>query len=194
MPGLFARMKDPFFFGYGSLVNKKTHGYDRTHKAQLKGWTRIWRHTSNRAQAFLSVHPMEGRVLEGLIAHVPDNDWSALDLREHGYERQALDRAQIAYDHDAPIDIQMYQVTHDLRDAVKHPILLSYLDVVVQGYLRVFGEAGVARFFETTEGWDAPILNDRNAPKYPRHQTLDTAELALVDTHLENLSAEIKQI
>jgi hypothetical protein len=49
-----------------------------------------------------------------------------------------------------------------------HPVLLSYLDVVVQGYLQEFDEAGVAHFFDTTDGWDAPLLDDRTHPHYPR--------------------------
>ena len=63
-------------------------------------------------------------------------------------------------------------------------MLLSYLDVVVQGYLREFGEQGVQRFFDTTDGWDAPVLNDRADPVYPRHRTLNEQERALVDDML----------
>lgn len=46
-------------------------------------------------------------------------------------------------------------------------VLLSYLDVVVQGYFREFGRKGVVHFFEMTEGWHAPVLNDRANPIYP---------------------------
>ena len=54
----------------------------------------------------------------------------------------------------------------------------------MQGYLRVHGEEGVGQFFDTTDGWDMPILDDRAAPLYPRHQVLTAAETALVDHHL----------
>jgi hypothetical protein len=53
--------------------------------------------------------------------------------------------------------------------------------VVVQGYLREFGEAGVKRFFDTTDGWEAPVLNDRADPVYPRHRVLTADERTLVD-------------
>jgi hypothetical protein len=56
--------------------------------------------------------------------------------------------------------------------------------VVVQGYLREFGEEGVTRFFTTTHGWDAPILDDRAAPRYPRHQPVTATERAITDAHL----------
>ena len=56
-----------------------------------------------------------------------------------------------------------------------------YLDVVVQGFLREFGEAGAQRFFETTDGWEVGIVNDRAAPLYPRHRVLSAEERAFVD-------------
>ncbi|MEM7659430.1 MAG: hypothetical protein AAF399_25150, partial [Bacteroidota bacterium] len=65
-----------------------------------------------------------------------------------------------------------------------HPILRSYLDTVVQGYLREFGVDGVARLFATTSGWEAPIRDDRVAPVYARAQPLTGEETALVDRHL----------
>ena len=66
-------------------------------------------------------------------------------------------------------------------------MLLSYIDVVVQGYLREFGERGVRHFFETTDGWEAPVLDDRAAPIYPRHQRLSPDERALVDDQLREI-------
>ena len=69
--------------------------------------------------------------------------------------------------------------------------MLSYLDVVVQGYLRTFGPDGADRFFATTDGWDTPILNDRKAPRYSRHQQLSPDETDFVNDRLQRLSATI---
>ncbi len=49
-----ARMSDPAFFGYGSLVNLRTHGYDDPRPATLHGWRRVWR-AHQPAQSRLSV-------------------------------------------------------------------------------------------------------------------------------------------
>ena len=57
----------------------------------------------------------------------------------------------------------------------------------------MFGLDGVAAFFDTTDGWDAPILDDRAAPRYPRHQRLAPDETALVDQHLSRLNANLIQ-
>ncbi|MEM7473120.1 MAG: gamma-glutamylcyclotransferase family protein [Pseudomonadota bacterium] len=189
-------MSDPYFFGYGSLVNTKTHDYPDPIPAELKGWRRIWRHTKLRDVAYLSVEPFAGTSLQGLVARVPNDDWAALDEREYAYWREAVPPETIALSRPATADVQIYQTRTDKDTApsVKYPIILSYLDVVVQGYLAVFGAEGVARFFETTDGWNAPILNDRAAPIYPRHQHLTGAETALVDAHLNALSAHVQDL
>lgn len=175
-------MSDPAFFGYGSLVNLATHDFAAPRPATLQGWRRVWRGTHLRKAAYLSVMPDDDCVLHGVIAQVPGADWAALDQREAAYRRHDVsDKVR----HDGPqFPTAVYQVRpeHIAQDA--HPILQSYLDVVVQGYLRVFGLEGVSHFFATTKGWDTPILNDRDNPIYTRHQVLNADERALVDQHL----------
>ena len=186
-------MADPFFFGYGSLVNRATHAFDDAHRAQLTGWRRAWRHTNLRPLAFLTAVPATPDcVIDGLVAHVPGEDWAALDERERAYDRSHVTDV-VRHNVGRPVQVQVYAIPqgkHGVPD-VAHPVLLSYIDVVVQGYLREFGEDGVARFFETTDGWDAPILNDRAAPVYARHQALTRGELSLVDQFLAGVGAQM---
>ena len=169
-----------WFFGYGSLVNRATHSYPAAQPATLHGWRRIWVCTETRNVVFLSIHPAPGHSIDGLIASVPNGDWAALDLRESGYARidATTEVAQTA----GATNIAAYRVpqANQRRDG-DHRILLSYLDVVVQGFLREFGEAGAEHFFTTTDGWDTPVLDDRAAPLYPRAQTLTAAERRLTD-------------
>lgn len=182
---------DPYFFGYGSLVNRDTHIYTNAHRAQLNGWARMWVGTADRENAFLTVVRNTDTQLDGLIAAVPDADWAALDLRETGYARIPSQDAVI-HDLRSDTDIAHYAVPPETTKATDdHVILLSYLDVVVQGYLREFGASGVSRFFATTTGWNTKILDDRAAPQYPRAQVLSQQETALVDQHLALLSARI---
>lgn len=187
-------MADPYFFGYGSLVNLATHDFPDPRPAKLKGWKRAWRHTDLRPVAFLTAIPDAESEIEGMIAHVPRNDWEALDEREWAYDRiPATQSITHPLTHD--VEIAVYAVPrHNHSDPTdKHPLLLSYIDVVVQGYLRAFGPDGANRFFATTDGWDSPILNDRAAPRYPRHQQLKPAETTFVDVCLKALSAKIVQ-
>ncbi|GAB4265248.1 MAG: hypothetical protein Kow0013_13210 [Pararhodobacter sp.] len=185
-------MRDPFFFGYGSLVNRDTHVYAPAYRARLKGWRRAWRHTRGRAVPFLTGVRCEASEIDGLVALVPGADWAALDLREEGYDRHVVD-AGLTVEADHPVAAQIYAVPD--TKAVARPegaaILLSYLDVVVQGYLREFGEAGARAFFATTDGWDTPVRDDRARPAYPRHQVLSAAERAFVDDRLAEIGARV---
>ena len=69
--------------------------------------------------------------------------------------------------------------------------MLSYLDVVIQGFIHMHGERGAEEFFATTDGWDTPVKDDRAAPIYPRHQKLTLRERQAVDAGLRALSAVI---
>ncbi|PWR00840.1 gamma-glutamylcyclotransferase [Meridianimarinicoccus roseus] len=176
-----------YFFGYGSLVNQRTHSYPDGRKARLQGWRRVWRGTPLAPQAFLSVHRTGTGAIDGLVAAVPGQDWEALDRRETGYRRHAL-RDDIYHDLHAEAQVQVYAVPPaDQHAQDASPILLSYIDVVVQGFLTQYGEDGAAAFFDSTDGWARPVIDDRAAPRYPRHQTLSAAERALVDRHLAAL-------
>ncbi len=176
-------MNDPYFFGYGSLVNRRTHDYPNATRARVTGWRRVWQGTSLREVAFLTAVPDSSAEIAGLIAAVPGADWVALDERERAYARH--DVSALGHGLDDEPSVQIYAVEQALRDAGEHPILLSYLDTVIQGYMSEFGEAGAAEFFHTTTGWHLPILNDRDDPIYPRATVLTADERAFVD---ENLS------
>ena len=166
------------FFGYGSLVNRATHDYPSAVHATLNGWRRTWVRTQLREVVFLSIRPAPGHQILGLVADVPDGDWTALDHRERGYTR---------FDATGHVDaerprVAAYHVAHEnLGDMQNHCMLLSYLDTVVQGFLREFGQGGAEAFFETTDNWDIPVEDDRGAPRYSRAQTITKEERALTE-------------
>ena len=162
------------FFGFGSLVNTRTHNNLDMRNDVITGWRRIWRKTHLRDIAFLSAEPVTGGEVWGLSAAVPNQDWTALDAREAGYARINL----------TP-DTALYSVQKDNFDhSTRGVILLSYLDVVIQGYEDRFGPAGIAHFFDTTDGWDVDVIDDRTAPQYPRAQDVPTDLQRMVDQHL----------
>lgn len=180
-------MNDPFFFGYGSLVNRQTHSYPQAVPAHVTGWRRVWRGTQLRELAYLTVEPWEGAEVTGLIAAVPGADWEALDVREAAYARHAV--TDIRHGHGRPLDVQIYAVEEAQVDTGAHPILLSYLDTVIQGFLAEFGEHGARDFFEGTAGWHHPVLDDRADPIYPRATILTDAVRAFVDENLRGVQA-----
>ena len=176
-------MTHPLFFGYGSLVNRATHDYLDPRPATLNGWRRVWRRTTLREVAFLSVDPAPGVSILGLTARVPNGDWAALDARERAYARIDVAHA-IEHDHE-PGPTAVYRVSDGLIEGPSEaaPILLSYIDTVAAGFLDLYGADGVAHFFATTTGW-GPIRNDRAAPLYSRAQSPTPALRAMVDAHL----------
>lgn len=172
-------------FGYGSLVNRATHAYLDAAPARLAGWRRVWRHTSLRPYAYLSVEPAEGQI-DGLIALLPDADWPALDLREAAYARQVLPPDTLTHAATWPAEVSLYAVAEPGAQ-IRHPILQSYLDAVVQGFHREYGADGVRRFFETTAGWEVGVMDDRAAPIYSRAQRLTEEERETVDRWLQEM-------
>lgn len=187
-------MSDPFFFGYGSLVNRLTHDHADAHPAVAHGWRRAWRRSPLRPAAYLTVVPDESAEIDGIVAAVPGGDWAALDAREGAYDRLPLER--LTHRVERLVEAAIYAIPADRHEAPSpaSPILLSYLDIVVQGYLREFGQAGLTRFVETTDGWDAPVLNDRAAPRYPRSRALEPGEIAVVDALLVQLRVPVLQV
>lgn len=186
-------MHRQYFFGYGSLVNLRTHSYPDTRRAELQGWRRTWCHTRLRDEAFLSVHAAPADTILGLVAEVPNRDWRALDLREDGYDRHGVSD-RVRHDLAPATDVQIYAVPdrHRRGDPAAGHVLMSYLDVVVQGFLHQYGREGAAHFFDTTDGWDLTVIDDRATPLYPRHQILTPAERAEVDGHLDRLGVAVR--
>lgn len=71
--------------------------------------------------------------IQGLIAAVPNADWAALDERETGY-RRIPSAGKVSHGGDPSTDIAHYAVaTEDMLMEGDQAILLSYLDVVIQG-------------------------------------------------------------
>jgi hypothetical protein len=186
-------VKHPHFFGYGSLVNRDTHNFTPVHLSKITGWRRVWHRAPIRPAAFLSVIRDSGSEIEGVIAPVPNDDWAALDAREYAYDRIAVTH-EVSHGADDVRDVSIYAIPpeHSAPPDEEHPILLSYIDAVLQGYLREYGADGAMRFIQTTEGWDTPVKDDRNAPIYPRARTLSALERTFVDDMLLSVRAKVR--
>ena len=189
------------YFGYGSLVNDQTRNADSFgFAARLKGYRRrwsIWKASAERKAfgfggvAALSVYADAQSALDGLLIfdrkdHLPD-----VDKREAMYDRVPIRLDDLTSGHDVPKGVDCYiyvgQPAHTEESDPAFPMLQSYVDAVMQGFLHKFGEEGVSRFVEETDGWQTHLLLDRSAPFYPRHVTLSEEERGVVD-HYTRLS------
>ena len=108
----------------------------------------------------------------------------SLDQREVRYQRLNVDvEAQSGVSQSS----YLYQARKEYSEwgSMTSPICLSYIDCVLQGVIHRFGQAALDAFFETTDGWHVPILNDRAEPIYPRAIKLSAHETELIDAHLK---------
>lgn len=179
------------FFGYGSLVDLATHDYQNPRKATVRGWRRQWVCSATREVSFLSAVKDTRSSIQGMIADVTGVGWDALDEREAAYNRIELDSNELQINAVRDVQIYVADPNHIDPNGFNKPILLSYLDCVAQGFYEHFGVDGVAAFFNSTQGWERPVKNDRAAPVYPRAQVLTDVQSKLVDDHLKRLSVTI---
>jgi cation transport protein ChaC len=185
-----------YYFGYGSLVNRDTRpAGEFSEPATLKGWRRVWENRtadSERSQQCTSLtieeleNPSMGSV-DGVVARMPVSELPQLDKREAGYDRLKLPADQFELTDGVETEfVYVYQsaIPNRFLADEEHPILQSYIDCVLAGYLTLFERSGMQAMIESTRGWDRPVMNDRTAPHYPRAVEIDADLQLLIDQML----------
>lgn len=179
-------MSTPYYFGFGSLVNEHTLPTGTTwHRATLSGWRRSWQHPipGDTPWAAMNVSPDSGAEIDGLLLvggpHIDDY----LLQRESGYRSIALQHDQLSLQASLPADAQpcLWVSKETANNNTALSLMQSYVDVVMSGYLRNFDTAGLERFVSSTDNWQLPRYNDREAPLYPRSISLNEHERAVID-------------
>ena len=183
------------YFGYGSLVNRNTRpALEQALPARLSGWRRSWTHRVGKGGGHnncssLTIDPADESTagIDGVLVRLPVADLPSLDAREAGYERLTVSMADVKLLAEsesgatAPAGNDIIVVYRSLVDnrhpaSVEFPILQSYIDCVMAGYLAVFGADGLQRFMHSTHGWHYPTQDDRAAPRYPRAVNVDCGQ------------------
>lgn len=200
------------YFGYGSLVNRATLRTEivAAWPARLKGWRRTWRpqpvmeHDSVAISApgtaltpaLLTAERAPHGFIDGLLVIDFAVNLPEVDAREFHYHRRDIaltdlefissGSASVSERTPAPnFNVHVYEARSERPRAQGHsPILRSYLDAVMQGFLREFGPDGVHRFVAETHDFHTEIHEDRHAPLYPRAVTLSPAEIELFELSL----------
>ena len=125
--------------------------------------------------------------IDGVVVEIPVSALPALDAREANYDRLALPREAFSLPEAVRADAVFAYRTSEARRRdpdVDHPVLRTYVDCIMAGYLERFGEAGLEAWLATTDGWEAPLFDDREAPRYPRAVALPASLLARFDDRL----------
>lgn len=185
---LAARGEIVAYFGYGSLVNRRTlrTKFLGIRRASAQGWQRFWLpRVQNGEMALLSVQPTAAETVEGVVVYDRAEHLPAVDEREAGYARRIVDLGRLAVERPpiADVPVYIYEAHRGTPDAAEtqSAILQSYLDAVMQGFRTLYGEEGLRRFVAGTAGFETAVLQDREQPRYPRAVTLSDGEAALFD-------------
>jgi hypothetical protein len=185
------------YFGYGSLVNRATLRTDivAAYPARLEGWRRYWRRhpkdTANRDgvnPAVLTAGRDAKAGIDGMLVIDRLDNLPSVDEREHRYQRVEIGNADLSFYAEAPeiaFPLYIYEARFEEEERHSSRIIRSYLDAVMQGFHREFGEAGLHRFIKETDDFHHLFHEDRHAPAYPRAVTLAADEQQLFETVLQ---------
>ena len=129
---------------------------------------------------------------------VDDHALRDLDARELHYKRVAISEADVEIvdiarspvgrtREEEPAQYWTYVVkdcdSSDCALSSDCPILQTYVDVVVEGFLRTRGRCGAISALRNVKGWStSPWVNDREHPRYIR--ALPDVDIAEVDSVL----------
>ena len=172
-----------FIFGYGSLINSASRSVTgETGEAvavKIDGFVRHWSRISmDFGMSSVVVLPDAQGACNGVLVEVDAAEFASFDLRERGYQRVQVDISKLSfYDPELALTasiqesvIWLYQGCEVHNPCVEHPVVFSYLDVILAGCLE-FSEQFCQDFVQLTQGWEHAMLNDRHAPRYPRVQS-----------------------
>jgi hypothetical protein len=136
----------------------------------------------------LTAAPRLGSEIEGVLVLDRRDNLAKVDRREIGYRRKRINiQSPDAVTSPEGLETYIYISTRDYEQwgNTEYPIWRSYLDCTLAGYIDVWGRDGAERFIASTEGWEAPMLDDRRAPKYPRAVVLNNTVQRMIDRLLE---------
>ncbi|MFT5707172.1 MAG: hypothetical protein ACI9ES_001462 [Oceanospirillaceae bacterium] len=180
-----------YIFGYGSLINsisRTVTGETGVAVAvKISGFARYWsRISEDFGMSSVVVVPEQRQACNGVLVEVPESELPSFDLRERGYQRVLVDASQVEF-YSQTIDLKLlpnthikiwlYQSQEVVNPCEDHPVVFSYLDVILSGCLE-YSPPFCDDFMQLTQGWKHAMLNDRRDPRYPRVQKdLDTKVL-----------------
>jgi len=200
-----------YYFGYGSLVNRQTRDADESFvRATLHGWVRQWAHQARRSWSFdatvatshvsrsgkgvcaLTVAERPSADIDGVLVPIDRASLPQLDQRESGYDRVTLSMSALSLFPDdrqnpacpaADATVLMYvsSAAQNHWADTDYPLIISYIHCVMRGFEDQFGVDGLQRMMHSTDGWSLPLLDDRQAPIYPRAVTQSAEQILALD-------------
>jgi gamma-glutamylcyclotransferase (GGCT)/AIG2-like uncharacterized protein YtfP len=179
-----------YIFGYGSLMNSASRQLTGETGAAIPvivhGLVRHWAKIDPRySHSPLAATVGHGQV-NGVLLRVTSASLEGFDQREVGYERINITANQIETDSSfsSAEPIWVYVKKEPQPPCDQSPILQTYVDTVLSGCLEI-SESFAEHFVRHTIGWQSPLENDRNQPKYANFAGIPATHLAKIDALLQ---------
>lgn len=177
-----------FLFGYGSLVNRQSRAGSSSAETFLHdaipaslvpsarlSLRREWNFRSKTRMTALGVRRVplsDAREINGVIYPVRAADLPAIREREVGYDMVQVHPENVKFESwqrlpaGARVFVFVPQGDSAMPADAENPILQSYVDVCVTGFLE-YGEPFARKFVRTTFGWSRHWVDDRLLPRRP---------------------------
>eukprot|EP00966_Prymnesium_polylepis_P046894 1086673-Prymnesium_polylepis.2 len=207
-------MGPSYIFFYGSCISSESRARTGLTGACLpcsvRGFERTWSASVSMAAENIQVNPdiagvtavsvqeREDVTANGVCVRVEASELPAFDIREAGYTRRRLSRDAIVVSDSIdsaslPSDAEYWIYVHPAgQPSPTHPVLQSYLDVMLAGCSE-YGKAFAEEFCATTRGWGTvtgSFLDDRSHPGYVRASADATARAEQWDRMLAEHAPE----
>ena len=190
-----------YLFGYGSLINKRsrdaTYSHDGAwHPVMVHGFSRSWtlEDTERKATA-VAIQREQGTQTNGVLVEIDEHALPHFDQREWHYHRVEVDNDDITFMEPWSLPegsvVYAYVYNDKFKDSGTFPITQTYLDLIIKGCLDV-SEEFAKQFFETTNGWERLIVQDRESFWYPRNYS-ENEFTEQIDAFLARVRPELLQ-
>lgn len=192
----------PLVLGYGSLMSSDSRQrFSNIHHPGLmvtvSGYCRAWiTRSQQEKQTYVGALPQASACLNAQLMAVNMDPALAEREKDYQFERVAANNisstlcsASASLLHDwlsqRPVYICRSLASH--IPAAEFPVHRTYVDTCMAGCLEADGVEAARHFVLQTKHWNEHLIDDRDAPKYPRAAHVPSEQRAIIDSILEAL-------
>ena len=159
-------------FAYGSLVNKesrkKTASSWKEFVTEFIWYKRWWYFKTEKSKTTsVWIIKFENNYVNWVLFEVYDKWLEFFDNREYWYDRIELQKEEFITENFSIVNKKIWTyIVNDIELPNKnYPIVQSYVDIIMKGYLKI-SKKFAKYFLETTDWWENHWINNRENPVF----------------------------